>query len=206
MNVRCPPKPIVNAHPPDQRSQSPADAVVLGDQWSGRRAGGQHRDCCEHRIFDRRLHLARCRLLSPARHRGDRAHEPAGIQVNRDLKFSGRNAVIGPVLRHFQWSVTPGVPKSFADRDDRRVAADQLRRSDLTPVHASRTSASTARSPRRSFYPRQAGPTGTFQISSAYSRTARSEQNHPTRAVFRMLACHHAARSCQSLPTSRCLA
>ena len=51
-----------------------------------------------------------------------------------------------------------------------------------------------------------AGPTGTFQISSAYSRTARSEQNHPTRAVFRMLACHHAARSCHSLPTSRCLA
>jgi hypothetical protein len=57
-----------------------------------------------------------------------------------------------------------------------------------------------------SFCPRHAGPTGTFQISSAYSRTARSEQNHPTRAVFRMLACHHAARSRQSLPTSRCLA
>ncbi len=56
--------------------------------------------------------------------------------------------------------------------------------------------------PRRPFHP----ATGTSQMSSAYSRTERSDENQPTCAVFMMLARHHAARLCQSAPTRRCVA
>ena len=45
-----------------------------------------------------------------------------------------------------------------------------------------------------------------FQISPAYSRIVRSDENQPTRAVFSMLARHHPARSRQRPATSRCAA
>src|ERR1700709_321294 len=42
-----------------------------------------------------------------------------------------------------------------------------------------------------------AGFTGTFQISSAYSRMVRSEENHGIRATLRMLARVQAGTTCQ---------
>src|SRR4051794_28408123 len=39
--------------------------------------------------------------------------------------------------------------------------------------------------------------TGTFQISSAYSRMVRSEENHGIRATFKMLARVQAGTTCQ---------
>src|ERR1700750_2670799 len=41
------------------------------------------------------------------------------------------------------------------------------------------------------------GRTGTFQISSAYSRMVRSEENHAMRATFITLARVHAGITCQ---------
>jgi len=46
----------------------------------------------------------------------------------------------------------------------------------------------------------------TFQMSSAYSRIARSEENQPTCAVFSTLDRHQARRSRQRAETSACLA
>ena len=46
----------------------------------------------------------------------------------------------------------------------------------------------------------------TFQMSSAYSRIVRSEENQPIRAVFSTLARHQARRSRQRAATRRCAA
>jgi hypothetical protein len=69
-----------------------------------------------------------------------------------------------------------------------------------------KTSASSPRHSKAFIPPHPADPKGSFQISLAYSWTVRSEENHPTWEVFRMLACHHAAGFCQRQDTSRCLA
>ncbi len=53
---------------------------------------------------------------------------------------------------------------------------------------------------------RQVFITGTFQMSSAYSRIARSDENHPMWATFSMADRRHDAGSAQSRSTSRCLA
>ncbi len=46
--------------------------------------------------------------------------------------------------------------------------------------------------------------TGTFQMSSAYSRIARSDENHPTWATLSMAERRHAFLSRNLSPTSRC--
>src|SRR5215468_5855976 len=48
------------------------------------------------------------------------------------------------------------------------------------------------------------GRTGTCQMSSAYSRMVRSEENHAMRATLRMLARVQAGITCQRASTPRC--
>ena len=60
------------------------------------------------------------------------------------------------------------------------------------------------RSRRRAGASRNDQPTGTCQISRAYSRMVRSEENQPMRAVLRMLVRHQSAGDCHSGSTARC--
>ncbi len=60
-----------------------------------------------------------------------------------------------------------------------------------------------ARRRRRRFRP-HVPPGITFQISLAYSRIARSDENHPTRDVLRTAALHHAAGLRQYASTRCC--
>ncbi len=69
---------LPDRHAAGERRGCAADAVVLGDQRSRRRAGSRRGGRREHHVLDQRLHLARRRLLSPARDRRHRAHASGG--------------------------------------------------------------------------------------------------------------------------------
>ncbi|BDG04550.1 hypothetical protein AMOR_35460 [Anaeromyxobacter oryzae] len=106
--------------------------------------------------------------------------DPMGAAVQRDLletegvAFDERGLV---ALDRFGWSRARRATRTSRGAARRPPRAGSSRRS-------SRARTRGRRQLRPSRYPTRTG--GTFQISSAYSRMVRSEENFPVRATFRI--------------------